>query len=99
MTDKNKKQKLKNEIMEDVKELIETKIDSLNLGADGESWRDYQKLVLHELKDHGKELKVMNSNLGKVEVKVGKLEVRAGIWGALAGGVSGIIFVVIRLFT
>ena len=56
-----------------------------------DNWETYQRLVLDKLRDHDKKLESINNTLGTVHTDLATLKVRAGIWGALAGSIPGLI--------
>jgi hypothetical protein len=51
----------------------------------GNGWQEYQRLVLHELKQHTDSLEAVSKRMTAMEIQVGMLKVKSGLWG-LAGG-------------
>ena len=56
----------------------------------GNSWDQYQRLVLNELTKHGDKLEKLSEQMIKHGEELAQLRVKAGIWGAVSGAVVGI---------
>jgi hypothetical protein len=64
-------------------------------------WNSYQKLVLNRLDDHSKALEDLNkevqsirvTDIPSLQVEIAMLKIKAGAWGAVAGGIPGILAV------
>ena len=62
-------------------------------------WSAYQKLVLSELEDHSRglselagELKQLRTkDITDIKVEIAMLKIKAGLWGAGAGAIPGLI--------
>lgn len=50
-----------------------------------DSWHEYQKLVLHELKTHSEDLVVIRGELQKLHIEISALKVKSGMWGLIGG--------------
>lgn len=61
-----------------------------NDNHDGNGWSEYQKLVLHELETHSKELKEIREDVSSFKTELGILKVKSGIWGLLGGLMAAI---------
>ena len=55
-----------------------------------DGWREYQKLVLSELRAHSERLEKISEQICGHGEELAQLRVKAGIWGALAGTVTGL---------
>ncbi len=55
-----------------------------------DGWREYQKLVLSELRSHSDRLEKISSQIYSHGEELAQLRVKAGIWGALAGTITGL---------
>lgn len=60
---------------------------------DNNSWNKYQKLVLHELERLTKCYEVTNERLTEIEKDIVMLKVKSGLWGATAGAVTVLLYV------
>ena len=67
--------------------------------SDNNNWKEYSKLVLHELETHTTELKSINENIKLIEKDIIMLKVKAGMWGAIAGMIPVAIVILINLLT
>lgn len=63
----------------------------------GNGWQEYQRLVLHELKQHTDALEAVSKRMTAVEIQVGMLKVKSGLWGLLGGFVPVAIAVAMKL--
>jgi hypothetical protein len=61
-------------------------------------WNEYQKLVLHELQEHTKELDKINAEIQKIHVEVATLKVKSGVWGLIAGSIPVAIAIAMKVF-
>lgn len=59
-------------------------------------WAQYSKLVMAKLDDHQKLLEGITSELTKIHVEIATLKVKSGLWGAFAGGIPVIIFILLK---
>ena len=77
------------------------------MAPDENGWREYSKLVLKELEDHGELIEKlddkvgdfrleMTEKLGNLDKELGMLKIRAAGWGAIAGAVPGLIIVILK---
>lgn len=48
-------------------------------------WRDYQKLILHELERMDERLKRVEVQLGEIRTDIALLKLKSGLWGLVAG--------------
>ena len=54
--------------------------------SDGENgWKEYQLLVLHELKTHSQDLVAIRGELQKLHIEISALKVKSGMWGLIGG--------------
>lgn len=60
-------------------------------------WNEYQKLVLHELQEHTKELERIQADIQKIHIDLATLKVKSGVWGLVAGTIPVAIAVVLKL--
>lgn len=63
----------------------------------GNGWQEYQRLVLHELKEHTDSLSEFSKELNSVKVEIGMLKVKSGLWGLLGGFVPVALAVLMRV--
>jgi len=75
---------------------------------EGNGWEEHKKMVLHELERHDDALKDVHEELrafrneqadaiSDLKVEVGKLSVKASVWGGLAGVITAIAIIMIRM--
>lgn len=62
-----------------------------------ESWEQYQKLVLQKLQEHSHQLEDVAEDLNKIQIEIAMLKVRSGLWGLMAGSLSGGILLLVQL--
>ena len=60
-------------------------------------WGEYQKLVLHELKDHSRELANIQQAIQTIHVDIASLKIKSGAWGALAGLIPVFLLMLFKL--
>ena len=63
------------------------------------NWSEYQKLVLAELERHGKLISEIDSKISDIRVELAMLKVKSGIWGAAAGLISVLVFVLYQVLS
>ena len=61
--------------------------------GEGNNWSEYQKLVLNELERHGALISEIDEKINNRRVEIAMLKVKSGIWVAVAGLVSVMVFV------
>ena len=61
------------------------------MNDDGGGWRDYQKLVLAELAEHGSKIDKVSAEINRLHVEIATLKVKSGVWGAVAGALPAAI--------
>ena len=66
---------------------------------EGNNWSEYQKLVLAELERHGSLISEIDEKIGNLRVEIAMLKVKSGIWGAAAGLVSVMVFLLYQLLS
>ena len=66
---------------------------------EGNNWSEYQKLVLAELERHGSLIAEIDSKISDLRVEIAMLKVKSGVWGAAAGLVSVLIFVLYQILS
>jgi hypothetical protein len=59
-------------------------------------WNEYQRLVLHELQAHTKELDKIQIEIQKIHIELATLKVKSGVWGLIAGTIPVAIAVVLK---
>lgn len=67
--------------------------------AQRNGWNNYQRLVLTKLDDHSGHLDALTKEIGEMrskditdlKVEIAMLKIKAGVWGAAAGLVPGVI--------
>lgn len=59
-------------------------------------WGKYSLLVMAKLDEHQKLLEGINSELTKIHVEIAMLKVKSGMWGALAGVIPVVIFIIFK---
>ncbi len=64
----------------------------------GDSWEEYQRLVIAELQRHNNLLTSLDKRYGDLRTEVAKLQVKSGIWGAVAGCIVTGLAIVTRYF-
>ena len=62
-------------------------------------WSEYEKLVLAELERHGKLISEIDDKIGNIRVEIAMLKVKSGIWGAAAGLISVLVFVLYEVLS
>jgi hypothetical protein len=68
-----------------------------------QTWGEYRELVLKELERLNESIRELNEKLDKLntddisdmKIKIAMLEVRSGVWGAIAGTVTGLALTVL----
>lgn len=58
---------------------------------DGNGWDEYQKLVLHELKELNKKAEANLVDHAAIKEDIATLKVKAGIWGLVGGMIPVVI--------
>jgi hypothetical protein len=82
----------------------------MNLHESQNGWNEYQRLVLAELERHNTRLETIDEKISAVRVDLVKLQVelaaeiatlkvKSGLWGALAGILTVLIALGIKLIT
>ena len=61
-----------------------------------DGWNEYQKLVLHELQTHTKELDKIQIDMQKIHIQLATLKVKSGIWGLAAGAIPVIVTLALK---
>jgi hypothetical protein len=67
------------------------------------TWIEYRELVLKELERLNESINILNIKIDKIhtrdisdmKIRIAMLEVRAGVWGAIAGCITGIGFIIV----
>ena len=63
-------------------------------------WGEWKRRVLFQLEEQAKEFSVLNKNLKELEIKLTKmdvqLQIKSGIWGALAGVIPILIYLLMK---
>ena len=65
----------------------------------GNNWSEYQKLVLAELERHGSLISEVDQKITDLRVEIAMLKVKSGVWGAAAGLVSVMLFLLYQLLS
>ena len=65
----------------------------------GNNWSEYQKLVLAELERHGSLISEVDQKITDLRVEIAMLKVKSGGWGAAAGLVSVMVFLLYQLLS
>ena len=65
----------------------------------GNDWSEYQKLVLAELERHGSLISEVDQKITDLRVEIAMLKVKSGVWGAAAGLVSVMVFLLYQLLS
>ena len=55
------------------------------------SWHEWSRFVLEELKRLNKVYNELDKKVDKITVEIATLNVKAGVWGALAGAIPVVI--------
>lgn len=63
-----------------------------------EDWNEYRRLVLAELKRLTEHIDALTDRIGRMESSIAVLQFRAGMWGTLAGALSGAIATLLALY-
>jgi uncharacterized membrane protein len=82
----------------------------MNLHESQNGWSEYQRLVLAALERHDSHLESIDEKIGAVRMDLAKLQVeiateiatlkvKSGLWGALAGVITVMIALGIKLIT
>jgi len=67
----------------------------MNTPANNESFSSYRRLILKELQDLNEAVEKLNDKLTIVNNNVITLKAKAGVWGAIAGVLPGLIVAII----
>lgn len=62
-----------------------------------DEWKNYQRLVLSELKRHSETMEDIQSHILKMELELEKLKIKSGVWGLMGGLIPVIIAIAIEL--
>ncbi len=54
-------------------------------------WASYQKLVLFQLEEQSKEIRILAQSILELKLDITKLQMKAGVWGAMTGMIPGVI--------
>jgi len=73
--------------------------DRRKVVAEGNGWQEYQRLVLHELREHTDTLAEFGRALNDVKIEIGMLKVKSGLWGLMGGFVPVAIAVVLKMLS
>jgi len=65
----------------------------------GNNWSEYQKLVLAELERHGSLISDIDGKISDIRVEIAMLKVKSGVWGAAAGLVSVLVFLLYQMLS
>ena len=65
----------------------------------GNNWSEYQKLVLAELERHGSLISEVDQKITDLRVEIAMLKGKSGVWGAAAGLVSVMVFLLYQLLS
>ena len=65
----------------------------------GNDWSEYQKLVLAELERHGSLISEVDQKITDLRVEIAMLKVKSGVWGAAAGLISVMVFLLYQLLS
>ena len=65
----------------------------------GNNWSEYQKLVLAELERHGSLISEVDQKITDLRVEIAMLKVKSGVWGAAAGLISVMVFLLYQLLS
>lgn len=66
-------------------------------GSNANGWNEYQKLVLHELQAHTKELEKIQTEIKNIHIELATLKVKSGVWGLVAGTVPVAIALALKV--
>jgi hypothetical protein len=61
------------------------------------SWREYRRLILSELKRLSNGVDTNSDRLSSIEARLKALETRAAIFGAIAGAVPGLFYLLYQM--
>lgn len=64
---------------------------------DASGWSAYEKLVLSEIEDLKVELHNIDEKVTLARIDIAQLKIKAGMWGAVAGLIPGIVVVMATL--
>lgn len=67
--------------------------------SSGNNWSEYQKLVLAELERHGSLISEVDEKISDLRVEIAMLKVKSGVWGAAAGLISVMVFLLYQLLS
>ena len=59
--------------------------------VEGNGWSQYEKLVMSDLRTHGKRLENIERCVHKIDKRLIVIETKAAIWGGLTGLVAGVV--------
>jgi hypothetical protein len=62
-----------------------------------DGWNEYQKLVLHELQSHTRELEKIQTEIKNIHIELATLRVKSGMWGLLAGAIPVVIAMLLKV--
>ncbi len=64
-----------------------------------DDWKNYQRLVLSELKRHSETLEDIKIHILKTELDLEKLKIKSGVWGLMGGLIPVAIAIAIELLS
>lgn len=64
---------------------------------DPSGWSAYEKLVLSEIEDLKVELHNIDEKVTLARIDIAQLKIKAGMWGAVAGLIPGVVVVMATL--
>ncbi len=62
-----------------------------------DEWREYQKLVLSELRRHNEFLEECDKSINGIKLELAMLNVKSGVWGLLGGIIPVLILIALDL--
>lgn len=60
-------------------------------------WSEYQRLVMSKLESLEKGQEATRLEVGNLRVDMGMLRVKSGLWGAVAGVIPGVAFLLYQI--
>lgn len=62
--------------------------------GDGNGWHEWSRHVLRELERMDESIRILHQEMVSLKIEIAMLQVKSGIWGALAGLLPVILYLI-----